>query len=114
MEPRPTNPIRVTSVPPDTPVIARSASGTTRSADGSSRAKTFSTITEPVVLFVVFTVALLAGADLPYALAATVRSNGRQIIRPAYLLPSVTLFMMICTRRAGSWCRRTPGPTSAA
>jgi formate hydrogenlyase subunit 4 len=37
---------------------------------GSSRAKTFSAITEPVVLFVVFTVALLTGTDLPYALAA--------------------------------------------
>ena len=42
---------------------------------GSSRAKTFSAITEPVVLFVVFTVALLTGTDLPYALAATVRST---------------------------------------
>ena len=31
---------------------------------GSSRAKTFSAITEPVVLFVVFTVALLTGTDL--------------------------------------------------
>ena len=36
---------------------------------GSSRAKTFSAITEPVVLFVVFTVALVTGTDLPYALA---------------------------------------------
>jgi formate hydrogenlyase subunit 4 len=35
---------------------------------GSSRAKTFSAVTEPVVLFVVFTVALLTGTDLPYAL----------------------------------------------
>src|SRR5689334_563240 len=49
---------------------------------GSSRAKTFSAITEPVVLFVVFTVALLTGTDLPYALAATVRSSAGQIIRP--------------------------------
>ena len=32
---------------------------------GSRRAKTFSAITEPVVLFVVFTVALLTGTDLP-------------------------------------------------
>ena len=52
---------------------------------GSSRAKTFSAITEPVVLFVVFTVALLTGTDLPYALAATVRSSARQVIRPAHL-----------------------------
>src|ERR1039458_3093616 len=37
---------------------------------GASRAKTFAAITEPVILFVVFTVALLTGTDLPYALAA--------------------------------------------
>ena len=62
---------------------------------GSSRAKTFSAISEPVVLFVVFTVALLTGTDLPYALAATVRSSAGQIIRPAHLLASAALFMVI-------------------
>ena len=62
---------------------------------GSSRAKTFSAITEPVVLFVVFTVALLTGTDLPYALAATVRSSAGQVIRPGHLLASAALFMVI-------------------
>ncbi len=62
---------------------------------GSSRAKTFSAIAEPVVLFVVFTVALLTGTDLPYALAATVRSSAGQIIRPAHLLATAALFMVI-------------------
>ena len=62
---------------------------------GSSRAKTFSAITEPVVLFVVFTVALLTGTDLPYALAATVRSSAGQVIRPAHLLAAAALFMVI-------------------
>jgi formate hydrogenlyase subunit 4 len=62
---------------------------------GASRAKTFSAITEPVVLFVVFTVALLTGTDLPYALAATVRSSATQVIRPAHLLASAALFMVI-------------------
>jgi formate hydrogenlyase subunit 4 len=62
---------------------------------GSSRAKTFSAITEPVVLFVVFTVALLTGTDLPYALAATVRSSAGQVVRPAHLLASAALFMVI-------------------
>ena len=62
---------------------------------GSSRAKTFLAITEPVVLFVVFTVALLTGTDLPYALAATVRSSAGQIIRPAHLLASAALFLVI-------------------
>jgi formate hydrogenlyase subunit 4 len=62
---------------------------------GSSRAKTFSAITEPVMLFVVFTVALLTGTDLPYALAATVRSSAGQVIRPGHLLASAALFMVI-------------------
>jgi formate hydrogenlyase subunit 4 len=62
---------------------------------GSSRAKTFSAIGEPVVLFVVFTVALLTGTDLPYALAATVRSSAGQVIRPAHVLASAALFMVI-------------------
>jgi formate hydrogenlyase subunit 4 len=62
---------------------------------GSSRAKTFSAITEPVVLFVVFTVALLTGTDLPYALAATVRSSASQIIRPSHALAAAALFMVI-------------------
>ncbi len=62
---------------------------------GASRAKTFSAITEPVVLFVVFTVALLTGTDLPYALAATVRASAGQVIRPAHLLASAALFMVI-------------------
>lgn len=62
---------------------------------GASRAKTFAAITEPVVLFVVFTVALLTGTDLPYALAATVRSSAGQIIRPAHVLAAAALFMVI-------------------
>jgi formate hydrogenlyase subunit 4 len=62
---------------------------------GSSRAKTFSAIAEPVVLFVVFTVALLTGTDLPYALAATVRSSAGEVVRPGHLLASAALFMVI-------------------
>ena len=46
---------------------------------GSSRAKTFSAITE---LFVVFTVALLIGTDLPYALDARSRSCSRRMSLP--------------------------------
>ena len=62
---------------------------------GSNRAKTFGAITEPVVLFVVFTVALLTATDLPYALAATVRSSASQIVRPAHVLAAAALFMVI-------------------
>lgn len=62
---------------------------------GASRAKTFGAITEPVVLFVVFAVALITGTDLPYALAETVRSSGAQILRPAHLLASGALLLVI-------------------
>jgi formate hydrogenlyase subunit 4 len=62
---------------------------------GASRAKTFGAITEPVILFVVFTVSLLTATDLPYALAATVRSSAGQIVRPAHVLAAAALFMVI-------------------
>jgi formate hydrogenlyase subunit 4 len=62
---------------------------------GASRAKTFSAITEPVIMFVVFTVALVTGTDLPYALAATVRSSAEQVVRPAHLLAAAALFLVI-------------------
>lgn len=61
----------------------------------SSRAKTFGAITEPVVLLVVFSVALVTGTDLPYVLGETVRSGPDQIVRPAHLLASAALFMVI-------------------
>ena len=61
----------------------------------SSRTKTFGAITEPVILFVVFTVALITATDLPYALAATVRSAASQVVRPAHLLASGALFLVI-------------------
>jgi formate hydrogenlyase subunit 4 len=75
--------------------VAALESGSPYAQLGSSRAKTFSAITEPVVLFVVFTVALLTGTDLPYALAATVRSSAGQVVRPGHLLASAALFMVI-------------------
>ena len=71
------------------------ATGSPYAQMGASRAKTFAAITEPVVLFVVFTVALVTGTDLPYVLAATVRSSAGQLIRPAHLLAAAALFMVI-------------------
>ena len=75
--------------------VAALQTGSPYAQMGSSRAKTFGAITEPVVLFVVFTVALVTGTDLPYALAATVRSSASQIIRQAHLLAAAALFMVI-------------------
>lgn len=62
---------------------------------GSSRAITVSALTEPTLIFVFFTVALLTQTDLPYAMAATVHSSPVEVFRPSHLLASVALFMMI-------------------
>ena len=75
--------------------LAAADSGGPYAQMGSSRAKTFSAITEPTVLLVVFTVALITTTDLPYALARTVRSSADQIVRPAHVLAAAALFMVI-------------------
>jgi formate hydrogenlyase subunit 4 len=75
--------------------VAAAETGDAYAQLGSSRAKTFGAITEPVVLLVVFTVALLTSTDLPYVLAKTVMSGPEQIIRPAHLLAAAALFMVI-------------------
>lgn len=75
--------------------VAAADSGGPYAQMGSSRATTFGAITEPVILFVVFTVALVTGTDLPYALAETVRSSAEQIVRPAHLLAAAALFLVI-------------------
>ncbi|MGA8246920.1 MAG: NADH-quinone oxidoreductase subunit H [Nocardioides sp.] len=75
--------------------VAAAETGDAYAQLGSSRAKTFGAITEPVVLLVVFTVAIVTTTDLPYVLGATVRSGPDQIIRPAHLLASAALFMVI-------------------
>jgi len=75
--------------------VAATETGSPYAQLGASRAKTFGAITEPVVLFVVFSVALVTTTDLPYAMAATVRSSAGQIVRPAHLLASAALFLVI-------------------
>ncbi|MGI8433764.1 MAG: respiratory chain complex I subunit 1 family protein [Nocardioidaceae bacterium] len=75
--------------------VAAAETGDAYAQLGSSRAKTFAAITEPVVLLVVFTVALVTTTDLPYVLGETVRSGPEQIVRPAHLLASAALFMVI-------------------
>ncbi|GAB3366105.1 MULTISPECIES: respiratory chain complex I subunit 1 family protein [Amycolatopsis] len=75
--------------------VAAAETGSPYAQLGASRTKTFGAITEPVVLFVVFTVALVTGTDLPYALAETVRSSAEQIVRPAHLLAAAALLLVI-------------------
>ena len=80
----------------------------------SSRAKTFAAITEPVMLLVVFTVAMITTTDLPYVLGATVRSGPAQIVRPAHLLASTALFMVILFETGRIPSKPTPAPPSSA
>lgn len=75
--------------------VAAAETGDSYAQLGSSRAKTFAAITEPVILLVVFAVALLTSTDLPYVLAAAVVSGPEQIVRPAHLLASAALFLVI-------------------
>lgn len=75
--------------------VAAAETGGVYAQLGSSRAKTFSAIAEPVMLLVFFTVALITTTDIPYVLAAAVRSGADQILRPAHLLASAALFMVI-------------------
>lgn len=70
-------------------------SGSPYAGIGSSRAITVSSLTEPTLIFVFFTVALLTSTDLPYPMAATVHSSAVQVFRPSHLLASAALFMMI-------------------
>ncbi len=62
---------------------------------GASRAKTFSALTEPTLLFVFVAVASITATDLPYALARTVQSSAAQIVRPGHLLAAAALFCVI-------------------
>ena len=80
---------------------------------GASRAMTFGAITEPAILFVVFTVALITSTDLPYALAATVRSSPAQIVRPAHVLAAAAFFLVILSTPAASRSRPHPAPSSS-
>lgn len=62
---------------------------------GASRSKTFSALAEPTLLAVFVAVATITATDLPYALAGTVQSSTAQIVRPAHLLASAALFLVI-------------------
>ena len=64
---------------------------------GSSRAMTFGALIEPTVLFVVFAAGIITSTDLPYAMAATVRSSASEILRPAHVLAALAFFMVVLT-----------------
>jgi formate hydrogenlyase subunit 4 len=75
--------------------IAGSESGAPYAQLGASRAMTFGALIEPTILFVVFAVALITSTDLPYALAATVRSSSSEMIRPSHVLAAVAFFLVV-------------------
>lgn len=75
--------------------LAGTESGAPYAQLGGSRAMTFGALVEPTILFVVFAVALLTSTDLPYAMAAIVRSSSSQIVRPGHVLAAIAFFMVV-------------------
>jgi formate hydrogenlyase subunit 4 len=75
--------------------IAAADSGAPYAQLGSSRAMTFAALIEPTVLFVVFAVAMITSTDLPYVLAATVRSSASEMVRPSHVLAAIAFFLVV-------------------
>jgi formate hydrogenlyase subunit 4/hydrogenase-4 membrane subunit HyfE len=75
--------------------LAAIDSGSPYAQLGSSRLRAFGALNEPTVIFVIFTVALISHTDLPYAMAAVVRSSAVQFVLPSHLLVSAAFFMVL-------------------
>jgi formate hydrogenlyase subunit 4 len=70
-------------------------SGSVYAGIGSSRTQSVATLVEPTLIFVFFTVALVSGTDLPYALNATLQGSASQYFRPSHLLAAAAFFLML-------------------
>jgi formate hydrogenlyase subunit 4 len=70
-------------------------SGSVYAGIGSSRTQSLATLVEPTLIFVFFTVALVSGTDLPYALNATLQGSASQYFRPSHLLAAAAFFLML-------------------
>jgi formate hydrogenlyase subunit 4 len=70
-------------------------SGSPYAALGSSRTQSVATLVEPTLIFVFFTVALVSGTDLPYALNATLQGSASEYFRPSHLLAASAFFLML-------------------
>jgi formate hydrogenlyase subunit 4 len=70
-------------------------SGSVYGALGSSRTQSVATLVEPTLIFVFFTVALVSGTDLPYALNATLGHSSSEYFRPSHLLATAAFFAML-------------------
>ena len=75
--------------------LAGTESGAPYAQLGASRAMTFAALIEPTILFVVFAVAIITSTDLPYALAATVRSSSSEMVRPSHVLAASAFFLVV-------------------
>ncbi|MDA8399233.1 MAG: NADH-quinone oxidoreductase subunit H [Actinomycetota bacterium] len=75
--------------------LAGTESGAPYAQLGGSRAMTFGALIEPTILFVVFAVAIITSTDLPYAMAATVRSSSSEMVRPSHVLAAVAFFLVV-------------------
>jgi formate hydrogenlyase subunit 4/hydrogenase-4 membrane subunit HyfE len=75
--------------------LAAIDSGSPYAQLGSSRVRSFGGLGEPTILFVIFTVALITHTDLPYALAATLKTSTLEYFRPAHLLAAAAFFMVV-------------------
>jgi len=75
--------------------LAAIDSGSPYAQLGSSRVRSFGGLGEPTILFVIFTVALISHTDLPYAMAATLKSSAVEFFRPAHLLAAAAFFMVV-------------------
>ncbi|MHB1969575.1 MAG: respiratory chain complex I subunit 1 family protein [Acidimicrobiales bacterium] len=75
--------------------LAATESGAPYAQLGASRAMTFGALIEPTILFVVFAVGIITSTDLPYALAASLRTGSSEIVRPAHVLAAVAFFLVV-------------------
>jgi formate hydrogenlyase subunit 4 len=75
--------------------LSATESGAPYAQLGASRAMTFAALIEPTILFVVFAVAMITSTDLPYVLAATVRSSSSEMVRPSHVLAAIAFFLVV-------------------
>ncbi len=75
--------------------LAGLESGSSYTGLGASRAMMVAVLSEPTLMFVFFTVALISRTDLPYAMGATLRESWGSVFSPSHVLAIVAFFLMI-------------------
>ncbi|MGI8968743.1 MAG: respiratory chain complex I subunit 1 family protein [Chloroflexota bacterium] len=68
--------------------------GSTFGGMGSSRSRVISLLSEPVLILVFFTVALISQTTLPFFVGRALEASGN-VISPAHVLVSVSFFMVV-------------------